>query len=148
MPTIEKNDAVTIAFVGTLDNGAEFMTVTKENPMTVQIGASDLPPTVESGLIGLAEGQTVKIRVSPDEGYGPRQKNLLQTIDNPQFIEKIKPRPGMLLSLKVEKEGKEHQVPATVIEVKDGEVVVDYNHPLAGHHLTYQITVLSIHKAA
>lgn len=146
MTHVATNDTVTISFVGKLDNGAEFMTVTREKPMALTIGQSEMPPTVENGLIGMQTGQTRKIRVSPDEGYGPRQKDLLQTISNPEFIEKIKPRPGMILSLKVEREGKEHQVPATVIEVKGSEVVVDYNHPLAGHHLTYEITVLDIQK--
>lgn len=147
MQTIEKNDSVTISFTGTLDNGAEFMTVSKDNPMKVIIGASDLPPTVENGLIGAEVGKTVKVRVTPDEGYGPRQKNLLQTITNPEFIKKINPRPGMIISLKVDKEGQEHQVPATIIEVNDNSVVVDYNHPLAGHHLSYEITVLAVEKA-
>ncbi|SHO50681.1 FKBP-type peptidyl-prolyl cis-trans isomerase [Desulfopila aestuarii] len=148
MSTIEKNDIVTIAFIGKLDNGAEFMTVTQENPMKVHVGASEMPPTVETALLGLKVGQTRKVRVSPDEGYGPRQKDLLQTIENPEFIEKIKPRPGMILSLKVEREGEEHQVPATVIEINDKSVVVDYNHPLAGHHLNYDITILDIQKSS
>lgn len=148
MSKIEPNDIVTLSFIGKLDNGAEFMTVLPENPMKVHIGASEMPPTVENALIGLEIGQTRKVRVSPDEGYGPRQKNLLQTIENPQFIEKIQPKPGMVLSLKVEREGKEHQVPATVIEVNGDSVIVDYNHPLAGHHLNYDITIINIQKSA
>jgi len=146
MSTIEKNDIVTIAFTGKLDNGAEFMTVTSDKPMNVNIGASEMPPTVESALLGLTVGQTIKIRVSPDEGYGPRQKNLLQTIDSPEFIVKIQPKLGMILSLKVERDGQEHQVPATVVEINENSVVVDYNHPLAGHNLNYEITVLGIQK--
>ena len=54
----------------------------------------------------------------------------------------------MILSLKVERDGVDHQVPATVIEVHENSVVVDYNHPLAGHHLTYDITILDIQKSA
>lgn len=148
MSKVERNDIVTLAFIGKLDNGADFMTVTRDNPMKVHIGTSDLPPTVENALIGLEVGQTRKVRVPPDEGYGPRQKGLLQTIENPAFIEKIKPRPGMVLSLKIERDDKEHQVPATVVEVNDGSVVVDYNHPLAGHHLNYDITILAIQKSS
>ena len=148
MKTVEPNDMVTLAFTGTLDNGTEFMTVSRENPMKIQIGASEMPPTVESALVGMEVGQTRKVRVSPDEGYGPRQKDLLQTINNTEFLTKIKPRPGMILSLKVEREGQEHQIPATVIGVNENSVVVDYNHPLAGHHLTYDITVLDIQKSA
>lgn len=148
MKTIEHNDTVTLAFTGTLDNGTEFMTVSQENPLKIHIGASEMPPTVENALVGMKVGQTRKVRVSPDEGYGPRQKDLLQTISNTEFISKLKPKPGMILSLKIQREGTEHQVPATVIEVHENSVVVDYNHPLAGHHLTYNITILDIEKSA
>ena len=54
----------------------------------------------------------------------------------------------MILSLKLEKDGKDHHVPATVMEVDSENVVVDYNHPLAGHHLTYEITILNIVNSA
>jgi FKBP-type peptidyl-prolyl cis-trans isomerase 2 len=148
MNTVEHNDIVTISFSGKLDNGAVFMNVEKEKPMQFTIGASELPPTVENGLIGLEVGQTRKIRVTPDEGYGPRQKDLTQTIDNKEFLNKIQPKPGMLLSLKVNRDGEDHTVPATVIEVHENSVLVDYNHPLAGHHLTYEITILNIKKNA
>lgn len=148
MKTVEQNDIVTLSFIGKLDNGTEFMTVTPEKPLSVHIGASEMPPSVESALVGMAIGQTRKVRVSPDEGYGPRQKDLLQTIGNTEFINKIQPKPGMILSLKVKRDGEDHQVPATVMEVHENSVLVDYNHPLAGHHLTYDITVLGIQKSA
>lgn len=148
MKVVEQKDIVSLAFIGKLDNGAEFIKATEDKPFQVTIGASELPPTVENALVGLEVGQQRKIKVTPDEGYGPRQKDLLQTIGNKAFIEKINPKPGMILSLKVTREGQDHQVPATVIEVKEDSVVVDYNHPLAGHNLTYEITILDIQKNA
>lgn len=143
---IDKNDIVTLAFTGKLDNGTEFMTVGEDRPMEVTIGNSELPPTVENALVGMEVGQSRQIRVSPDEGFGPRMKDLLQTITNKEFIERINPKPGMLVSLKIEREGQEHQVPATVMEVNEDSVTVDYNHPLAGHHLTYEVSILNIQK--
>lgn len=144
MKKVQKNDTITITYVGKLTNGEIFKTITKEAPLTVQLGQSDLPPTVNNGIVGMEVGQTKKIVVEPDEAYGPRQKNLLQTIRNKEIIDKINPRPGMIITFNAEKDGKQHPVPATIMEVKDGEIVVDYNHPLAGHTLTFEITVLSI----
>lgn len=148
MKKVEQNDIVSLCFVGKLDNGQEFMTISEDKPLKVTIGASEMPPTVETAIIGMEAGQTRQVRVSPDEGYGPRQKDLLQTIGNAEFIDKIQPKPGMILSLKVEREGEEHKVPATVIEVNEDSVLVDYNHPLAGHQLTYDIKILDIQKSA
>ena len=146
MKIIEKNDIVTLTFIGTLDNGEQFMVRDSEDPITITIGESDLPPSVENGIIGLMEGQTRKITVSPDEGYGARQKNLLQVINNKEIIERLNPRPGMIISLTAQRDGEDIQVPATVMEVNEDGILIDYNHPLAGHNLTYQITILSIVK--
>lgn len=133
-----------ITFTGKLDNGVVFAEVPATQPMKVQLGDSELPPTVEMALIGMQKGESRKIRVSDDEGYGPRLKDLLHEVPRDIFGDRIDPKPGMVLSQKVEKDGMEQKVPVTVIEVKEDVVVLDYNHPLAGHHLTYEVTVVDI----
>ncbi len=139
----QKKDTVLISFVGKLDNGTVFMTVEKEKPFRITLGDSQLPPTLEQEILTMEFGESRKIRVSPDEGYGPRQKNLVQTIDNQQMVDSLKPKPGMIIGLKTEKDGVEQKIPATVISVEGSLVTVDYNHPLAGHHLTYDLTLIA-----
>ena len=144
MSTITANSKVTIAYEGKLDNGEPFKTVSEKSPQTFTVGQHQLPPTLEQALMGLKEGDTKKVRVPPEEGYGARQKMLLHTISRRSLGEKITPKPGMILSMKVNKDGTDHQVPATVMEVSHETVVIDYNHPLAGHHLTYYVTILKV----
>lgn len=141
------NDTVLLSFVGKLDNGEVFMTVEKEQPFRITIGNNDLPPTLEQEILTMQFGESRKIRVSPDEGYGPRQKELVQTIDSQQMVDALRPKAGMIVALKVEKDGAEQKVPATVIAVDGSQVTVDYNHPLAGHHLTYDLTLLALAKS-
>ena len=140
------NDTVTLFYKGTLDNGELFQVVAKEEPLVVKIGNSDIPPTLEQSIMEMKVGQTRKIRVSADEGFGPRQKNLVQNIDSDEMIKSINPKPGMILSLKVDKDGVEEKIPATVIKVDGSKITVDYNHPLAGHHLNYDLTLADINK--
>ena len=71
-------------------------------------------------------------------------KDLLHEVPKTTFGDRIEPKPGMVLSQRVEKDGVEQKVPVTVIEVKEDAVVLDYNHPLAGHHLTYEVTIVDI----
>ena len=146
MEKINKGDKVTISYIGTLDNGEVFKTIEEENPLIIQIGEQQAPPTLEIALKKMSVGEVKKIKVPPEESYGPRDKNLLQTLERDSFGKDITPKPGMILSLKVNKDGEEHTVPATVIEVNDDSVTVDYNHPLAGHNLNYEIKVLAINK--
>lgn len=144
MSHVKENDRITISFTGKLDNGAVFKEIPPSNPMTIQLGDSELPPTVEMAIIGMHQGETKKIRVPPDEGYGPRMKDLLHEVPRNTFGDRIDPKPGMVLSQTIERDGVEQKVPVTVIELKDDAVVLDYNHPLAGHHLTYELTVIKI----
>lgn len=140
----QNNDTVVIAVTGILDNGEVFYVAEKDKPMRVVIGDSSLPPTLEDAISKMAVGDKQKVRVAPEEGYGPRQKDLIQTMDNPEMVQKVQPKPGMIVSLKTTKDGEEFDVPATVIEVDGTKVTVDYNHPLAGHHLTYKIEILAL----
>ena len=144
MSIVKENDRISITFIGKLDNGAIFAEVTASEPMAIKLGDSELPPTVEMALVGMKIGEVKKIRVDADEGYGPRLKDLVHEVPLSTFGDRIDPKPGMILSQKLVKDGVEQKVPVTVIEIKDGKVLLDYNHPLAGHHLTYEITVVAI----
>lgn len=144
MASPKVNDIVIFSMIGRLDNGEVFIAIDKEKPFKITVGNAEIPPSVESEIQEMEVGETRVIRVPPEEGYGHRHKYLLQEIENPQLIESIKPRPGMIVQLKVNKDGEEQTVPATIMEVKGSKLTVDYNHPLAGHHLNYELTLLEI----
>jgi FKBP-type peptidyl-prolyl cis-trans isomerase 2 len=146
MKHIEQNDKVTINYTGSLENGTIFQESSESEPLIITIGNHDIPPTLEQALLGMSAGEKKRVKVESDEGYGPRQKDLLQTLSRNSFSDSMTPQIGMILSLKVEKDGQTDQVPATVVEVSDDSIVVDYNHPLAGHNLLYDISVISIEK--
>jgi FKBP-type peptidyl-prolyl cis-trans isomerase 2 len=133
---------VTIAVNGLLENGDVFFSVDKNKPLTFSLGNSDLPPTVEEALETMKVGEVRKVKVTPEEGYGARQKDLLQTIENEELIKRLNPIPGMVVSLRANTDGEEQIIPATVLEVNEGSITVDYNHPLAGHDLTYELELL------
>jgi FKBP-type peptidyl-prolyl cis-trans isomerase SlpA len=147
MKYIEDKDTVAITYTGKLDDGKVFTTVTEKNPLIIILGNNDAPPTLEQALLGMAVGDKKIVRLPPEEGFGPRRKELLHTLNRKSFGAKITPVPGMILSLNIEKDGKQHQVPTTILEVNNDTVVVDYNHPLAGHHLNYDLTVTAIDKS-
>jgi FKBP-type peptidyl-prolyl cis-trans isomerase 2 len=147
MQQVQLNDKVTISYTGKLENGTTFQAATESEPLSITIGGHDIPPTLEQALIGMSVGEQKLVRLEPDEGYGIRRKDLLQTLNKDTFKNRLDPQVGMVLSLRVEKDGQTHQVPATVVEANDDIIVVDYNHPLAGHNLLYDVKVLTIETA-
>ena len=90
-------------------------------------------------------GEMRKVHLEAEEGsYGIRRSDLLQEIPKNQFSDKIEPKVGLVLSMNVDSGGVTHQVPATIVELKSDSIMIDYNHPLAGHPLNYEITVIEI----
>ncbi|MBT8347771.1 MAG: FKBP-type peptidyl-prolyl cis-trans isomerase, partial [Desulfofustis sp.] len=77
MNIVKENDSISITFTGKLDNGVVFIEVPAMQPMKIRLGDSELPPSVEMAVVGMQKGESKKVRVSPDEGYGPRIKDLL-----------------------------------------------------------------------
>ena len=144
MTELKDDTVVTISYVGKLVTGDVFKEMDADAPHKATLGASELPPTLETKIRTMSKGETATVQVPPEEGYGPRQKDLLQEIENKEFIERVQPKPGMIISLKADKDGEEVQVPATVIEINGDVVTVDYNHPLAGHDLIYEVTLIDV----
>ena len=104
-------------------------------------------PAFEMAVVGMSVGESNDIALQPKEGYGERQKELLQTIDKSVFGDQADLKIGQILNLKMEKDGKPHKVPATIVELGESTVTIDYNHPLAGHTLTYKVTLKSIEES-
>lgn len=148
MQKVTPGDYVTITYEGTLASGEVFEAATEESPFEFALGQQCVFPSFEAGIIGMAPGETRTIKVGPEEAYGKRRDELVQTLNRSAFGDKAVPQPGMIVGMTMKKEDQEHQVPAMIMAVDGDQVTVDYNHPLAGQELHYRITLLTIAEAA
>ncbi len=145
MKQVEANDTVVVSYVGSLDNETVFETIKESNPKEVDLGSENTPLPFKTELVGMRVGEVRKIKLKPEQGeYGVRRGDLLHQIPKKQFTDKITPKIGLILSMDVERDGVSHQVPATIVEVNNDTITIDYNHPLAGHPLNYEIKILDI----
>jgi len=145
MKQVQKNDSVTVTLVGTLDNGTVFESVEKSAPLVLTLGVEGVPKPIQRTLVGMQVGEMRRVRLDAEEGeFGIRRSDLLQEIPKNQFSKTIEPKVGLVLSMNVDSGGVTHQVPATIVELKENSIIIDYNHPLAGHPLNYEITVIEI----
>ena len=144
MKQVEKLDTVTVTLIGSLDNGTVFETITESEPRIIDLGAEDTPKPMKQTLLGMHIGEMRKVRMEAEDGFGIRRHDLLQTIPSTNFSDTVTPKVGTLISMNVEQDGVTHQVPATIVEIKEDTLVIDYNHPLAGHPLNYEMTVVDI----
>ncbi|HFQ90692.1 MAG TPA: peptidylprolyl isomerase [Desulfobulbus sp.] len=144
MNTVQLTDRVAISYTATLENGEVFERVPPEKPIALAIGSGRVLKAVEAGMLGMRPGETRVFHIQPEDAYGPHFKELLHNVKRSTFAGRIDPKPGMILSLTIEKDGTEQQVPATVVAVGSDTVTIDYNHPLAGKMLTYAVTLHEI----
>ena len=144
MQKAKKDDYVTVEYEGTLGDGEIFESSEDNGPLSFVIGQNSVFPSFEEAVIGMAPGESKTALVGSKESYGPRREELVQTINRTALGDQVDPQPGTVISMKMEQEGQEHQVPAMIVEVNDDQVTIDYNHPLAGRDLHYKITLQSI----
>lgn len=144
MRPVQLFDTVSVSYCATLASGEVIENVPETKPLTLTIGSGRILKAVEASLLGMEPGQTKTVQIQPEDAFGPYHKTLVHEVPRSSFAGRIDPKPGMLLSLAVEKDGIKQQVPATVLAAGNETVTVDYNHPLAGRVVTYTVTLHAI----
>lgn len=106
-------------------------------PAFLIVGEGRFPKGLEEGLIGLTPGKPATIEVPPEKGYGQRDPSKIKLIPLRRFKRNgINPAPGMQVEI--------DRKPALVRAVGAGRVQVDFNHPLSGRTLVYEVKVEKI----
>jgi len=144
MSTVQLLDSVSVSYTATLPSGELIESVPENKPIVLTIGSGRILKAVEASLMGMEPGQTRTVHILPEDAYGPYYKTLVHEVSRASFAGRIDPKPGMILSLTIEKDGVPQQVPATVLAAGNETVTIDYNHPLAGRTITYTVKVHSI----
>ncbi|MGC8850453.1 MAG: FKBP-type peptidyl-prolyl cis-trans isomerase [Candidatus Bathyarchaeia archaeon] len=103
-------------------------------PLLVVVGEGWVPRGLDEALEGVEVGQKFEVEVPPSKGFGERDQSKVRLLPLRRFIrEGVNPMPGM----QVQVNGR----PAIVRSVGAGRVQVDFNHPLAGKTLLYEVKV-------
>ncbi len=102
-------------------------------PKFIILGEGWLPKGLEDSLVGLDPGSTKTVELSPEKGFGNRDPGKMRLVPLRRFKDKEYPSPGQ----QVEFDGR----PAVVRSVGAGRVQVDFNHPLAGRTLVYDVSI-------
>ncbi len=122
-------------------NGTLLEEAQLKEPFTYLHGKNQIVPGLEKGLSGLRAGEQKRIRVPPEEAYGPVDPKAFQEIPKGKLPPGVQAVKGTLLEAR-SPEGLEQLV--KIVEVKEKSVVIDFNHPLAGKELDFDVTVLRV----
>lgn len=138
--TVEPGRTVAIHYALTLDDGTEVASSRGEEVLRFTIGDGTLIEGLERLLHGLAPGERRTFQVAPDDAYGRPDPANVQVVPLEQFAG-MELEPGLIIGFDTPS-GEE--LPGTVLEVGDDGVKVDFNHPLAGRDLTFEVEVVAV----
>jgi FKBP-type peptidyl-prolyl cis-trans isomerase 2 len=103
-------------------------------PFAVIVGEGDVLKGLDNALLEMKVGEERKVSVKPAEGWGERSSTNIAVVPLQQFrLKKIAPVPGLVVELN----GRQ----ARIQSVSGGRVRVDFNHPLAGKDLDYELKI-------
>ncbi len=139
---IKENSVVSMTYV-LKDENRIILDASIGRPFVLLQGHKNIIPGLEKQLVGLKEGDKKNLVVSPDEGYGQYDPNLRMTIPRQQFGEQTPDR-GRQVQLQ---SPNGQPFVATIVDVKDDQVFLDANHPLAGKTLHFEVDILEIRDA-
>ena len=140
--TAQEGDKVVLHYKGTLDDGTEFdNSHERGEPMKVILGNGHLIDGFDEAIRGVSDGETKSFTLTPDEAYGDRDDDAVTTLEKSMFPDDFEFTEGMTIPLSNE-EGRNFMT--TLIEEGDSDVTVDFNHPLAGKNLTFEVEVISV----
>jgi FKBP-type peptidyl-prolyl cis-trans isomerase SlyD len=141
--TIQDKSYVELEYSLTLNSGDIVDSSTPEKPLGFIFGAHQIIPGLETKLQGMASGESAKLVVEPSEAYGERDEELVKELPRQHFPEGMDIQAGMIFQASTP------GGPATlrVLEIADDNIKADFNHPMAGEKLTFDVKVLNVREA-
>lgn len=132
---------ITLHFALQLDNGDMVDSNFERDPATFTVGDGNLLPGFEKALFGMLEGEHKTVVIKPEDGFGQRNPNNIQEIARSQFSPDLELSEGLMLSFA---DAQKTELPGVVQRYDDEVVVVDFNHPLAGRDILFEVSILKI----
>lgn len=140
---VQDGVVVSMAYVLTVD-GEEVSRASADDPLEYLHGAENVVPGLEAALDGKRVGEKLHVTVPPEDAYGEYDEEDVDEFDLDEIPGAENLEPGMVVEVEDE-DG--YIYVGTVQEVNEETVLVDFNPPLAGKTLTFDVEVLGLREA-
>jgi len=147
MPHVQEGSFLTLHYRMSGPQGQVIIDTFEGKPATLSLGAGELSPAIEQRLLGLEEGTHTVIELGEGEAFGERQPDMVQWVARKLLNELGDPHEQYA-------EGDVVQFPTpdglgsyagAAVEVReDGAVLFDFNHPLAGRAVRFEVQLIGV----
>ena len=127
-------------------DGANLINTFDDKPATLSLGTGELAPAMESCLLGLAEGTRALFELRAGEAFGERNPELLQRVKRSLLTElgDADERYSVGDVVQFPTPGGQGAYAGVVRDVADDSLLFDFNHPLAGRPVTFEVHVIGV----
>jgi FKBP-type peptidyl-prolyl cis-trans isomerase SlyD len=139
---IQTGSMVAFDYTLTDESGTVLDSSKGKQPMHYLHGKGEIISGLEKELAGMSVGSEKRITVKPEEGYGPVDPRAFQEVPKDKL-----PPEALKVGTVLTATGPQGQIPARVHEIKENTVIMDFNHPLAGKTLLFDVKVTEIKDA-
>jgi FKBP-type peptidyl-prolyl cis-trans isomerase SlpA len=126
------------------DTGELVDSTFEKKPTELVIGDGNLPAAFEAVIHGMKAGERKIERIEPKDGFGQHNPSNVQKISKDQFDPSVELSEGLVVSFQ---DKAKSELPGVVAAIDDKMVTVDFNHPLAGRELEFEVEILSVAPA-
>ena len=137
---ISNGKLISIEYTLTLDDKKVIDSNVGGQPLDFTQGSHQIIPGLETALEGMKVGESKQVTVAPEQAYGPVNPKAIQEVQ----IDKIPEEARKVGSQLQAKSPDGRMVHPRVVEVKEKVVMLDFNHPLAGKKLFFDVKILDI----
>ncbi len=142
--TVSEGTRVFLNFALSLEDGSEIDSNFSGDPVDFVVGDGSLLPGFEKLLFGMAPGERHIFSVDPENAFGMPNDNNVQQVPREHFEDDGEPEIGLLFYFADAAGG---EVPGLVVAVDDEQVTVDFNHPLAGRTILFDVLIHRVEAA-
>lgn len=140
MTKIEKDTVASVHYTGTFpDSGEEFDSSKGGEPLTFLVGHGGMIPGFERELMGASPGENISFTLEPEDAYGMPSDALIQEVPREMFPEDMPIDLGMMLM--------SDAGPFRIVAITDNTVRCDFNPPMAGKTLHFEVEVMEVRAA-
>ena len=139
--TVKPDSLVTLHYRVATGDDTELVSTFDSTPATLQLGSGELAPTLERCLVGVGVGERHVFLLEPEQAFGSHNPQLVQRVGLADLPPTATPELHGLI---------EFASPAgarftgIVRELDSAAVLVDFNHPLAGKHVRFEVELIGI----
>ncbi|GFM58098.1 MULTISPECIES: FKBP-type peptidyl-prolyl cis-trans isomerase [Pseudomonas] len=137
---IGQNTQVTLHFALHLENGDTVDSTFDKAPATFKVGDGNLLPGFEAAIFGFKAGDRKTVQVLPENAFGQPNPQNVQIIPRSQFQD-MELSEGLLV---IFNDAANTELPGVVKKFDDELVTVDFNHPLAGKTLNFEVQIFEV----